>query len=853
MLASAGFAIKSTTYVPADSDGQLYPVMESDSDQFPWLTSADRNDYESPTATERQNLNASDNVYWTTDDPGSGDDMAVTVYLPAGLVDTSKLINASIVYEIKVPLYDWVSLYIHDPDDTNLWGASYWNIVKANQFSGESTLTYTMYDSSYFWTGANSGKIHYVILYNATSEAVQLDYLGLNVWEYTLNAAVTGLTNSTAVNQVATINCTSQDGAITGAWWDEDGGTIYYNSTDVLNGTAFNITLNATTAGNHYLSVTCGDSYSGYMLTNRTDYAITNSRPVITQVTDDVPSIVRKGDILNFTIEWADANLDNVTAYIHSYPPREYYGYPPSVLMGFNATNATTGQNITVSVDTSNDEDWDYYGYGTHNYTYYVYVVDMTGTNTTWSSSSWSLSSRGWLFVNYDDCRIELPENTTGKGEDYNLTLNFTSPVGQSNATLWRWNGSWNIHQFITGIGNSTFESSDIPYVSMSGNNYFYLQCEAVDNQITQSNLSDFYYAINEVAGIEEINAVNATISPSIVYANTSVNCSTYITSNNDSLFANFTWYVNGVNKPAYNTVVSCTNNTVCWTDILLSEPIYGEFFSPDEIVCSVAGYNANISYSSGWVNSSEVVVSNSPPTLLSVYIDGSLGTPNVVPIEAGNANINVTFYAQDVDQWFDIKSHQVSVTDGTTNSSCQWTYYNTTTTAYQCNLQLQYDDLGGLKNVSIFVEDWVGHNVTDDNRQLMYQTIYVVGLNDTNITWNGVISGVSDNVGEALRISNTGNGIVDMNITGADLSGSGKTLAIGNFSIDDDGIPSEGAETGKNEMTLLSSAQDYSPVAGIAVGGSYDTYFFLDVPLNLGTKWFTTSSTQWTIDVRAH
>ena len=55
---------------------------------------------------------------------------------------------------------------------------------------------------------------------------------------------------------------------------------------------------------------------------------------------------------------------------------------------------------------------------------------------------------------------------------------------------------------------------------------------------------------------------------------------------------------------------------------------------------------------------------------------------------------------------------------------------------------------------------------------------------------------------------------------------------AIANMTIDDDATPSEAIESGKAEMALSTSPQNYTPVGGLAVNGEFTVWHFLDTPM---------------------
>lgn len=111
------------------------------------------------------------------------------------------------------------------------------------------------------------------------------------------------------------------------------------------------------------------------------------------------------------------------------------------------------------------------------------------------------------------------------------------------------------------------------------------------------------------------------------------------------------------------------------------------------------------------------------------------------------------------------------------------------------------------------------------------YTTLIATDIDSLSISFGSVTSGTSNNPASEnpTTLSNTGNANMNINVTGADLTGGIYTFAIGNFSVDLDSNPA-----GEQSLTTVSTQ-----VAGASIPiGSDGTpspteelYWFADVP----------------------
>ena len=176
-----------------------------------------------------------------------------------------------------------------------------------------------------------------------------------------------------------------------------------------------------------------------------------------------------------------------------------------------------------------------------------------------------------------------------------------------------------------------------------------------------------------------------------------------------------------------------------------------------------------------------------------------------------------------------------VNVSNGTSwvNISCTGAVFN-------------YTDQAGVWNITFYAEDDGGNSVTNHTAttNLTYNSGIFINISDTTITWGSITAGVYDTINSNspdLYIENCGNTILNINWTGADVTGSGHTLAISNFRLDN----TTGASSIYN-MTLTTSPQRYTPFDNLAIGGTDNFYVKVDIPS--GTFATTYDTTTWTI-----
>lgn len=247
--------------------------------------------------------------------------------------------------------------------------------------------------------------------------------------------------------------------------------------------------------------------------------------------------------------------------------------------------------------------------------------------------------------------------------------------------------------------------------------------------------------------------------------------------------------------------------------------------------------------------------ITNSAPVIESLLIEGLDSGASVNPVEGTTTAVNVTVLVYDYDRTNDA----TELSAGTGWANCTDSYAADTAFAVQnenttadwlkyTGLTMNYNTAGGAKTVTTYVYDkTTADSDSDALESFTYNTIYVVQLNDSSLTFGSVTPGTDENLGtDAQQMSNLGNGVIDVNIQGADLAYLTNTWEIANFSVDDDAIADEDSGNLAN-MTLTAAPQSFHDAGGVAVDGTFNVWYFIDAPLGLPAGTYTsTANWEW-------
>jgi len=241
-------------------------------------------------------------------------------------------------------------------------------------------------------------------------------------------------------------------------------------------------------------------------------------------------------------------------------------------------------------------------------------------------------------------------------------------------------------------------------------------------------------------------------------------------------------------------------------------------------------------------LGTAEDVSSSSYVNITNITINNET-TPTINPVEATDLTLNITFIATHSSNASDLNlttAYAKDYTDTIENTSCSWgSFSNSTSKSVNCELTLPYHTTGGSKTIGTFI----GNTASDQqNTTFTLNTIYVISLNISTLDF-GNLNTETNNNQATLQINNTGNGNLNISIKASDFTSGENTLEIGNCTLDDDATPGEAEETSKNELTLTSSAQDYTPSDYLTTNSVLDWWFNLDVPILPTGEYSSTSN----------
>lgn len=234
---------------------------ENDSDQYPYNAAGDRNDHQIATAGDYANLATSNNNRWTTDNPGTGDEM----FLWLEQTITQNLANISQI-DFTFEGYSGSNtnaFSIWALQDGAVWSsAGSWDQVGAttnNVPTNDTTITEILTSNFATYINAGSGLITWGVFSNDTWQSMIIDYVKIDV--HVPNA--TSFTNNTeaALNNLG--SRTGQTITITGSDFGTAGcsapntvvriGTYTVDCADVTVWNDTTITFNINTLlGNEY-------------------------------------------------------------------------------------------------------------------------------------------------------------------------------------------------------------------------------------------------------------------------------------------------------------------------------------------------------------------------------------------------------------------------------------------------------------------------------------------------------------------------------------------------------------------------------------------------------------------------
>ena len=252
------------------------------------------------------------------------------------------------------------------------------------------------------------------------------------------------------------------------------------------------------------------------------------------------------------------------------------------------------------------------------------------------------------------------------------------------------------------------------------------------------------------------------------------------------------------------------------------------------------------------------LTVTNSAPTVPTVVQPAAKD-----PTSCATTSVTVQFNATDVDGITDLNlsASYVNISKGATTrqlTACvsAENYSSDNTMAISCTGNMQYYDAAAADwTITAVAVDNSAESGSDATLDLTYNAgsalMDVLYTSGSAIAFGNVAKGSTKTMDTAgFKLRNCGNVALNNSVDGADITGSGQTMAVGQFLVDDD--TDYDTDTSNNAILPLTTApQDFSPNAatGIPVSTGSDStwslYFFVNVPAAQAAATYNTGS--WT------
>lgn len=224
------------------------------------------------------------------------------------------------------------------------------------------------------------------------------------------------------------------------------------------------------------------------------------------------------------------------------------------------------------------------------------------------------------------------------------------------------------------------------------------------------------------------------------------------------------------------------------------------------------------------------VTVQEEAPVVVDIY--GLLASYD--PTSNSTTAVTFTFNATDNNENFDSGRAKITASGVDTGwIACSDQTGSGALREFACSIDMQYYYDAQTYTVTVEVND-TASNSDDDTDTTDYTTLVDIIIPST-VAFGSVSLGEQNVSSGEWQIWNVGNANLNLSIQGADLVGQttpAQNISISQFSIDDDAITDEGAETDEAELTLTDSSQRYPDASLVGGSGSNDSvWYYLDVP----------------------
>lgn len=229
-------------------------------------------------------------------------------------------------------------------------------------------------------------------------------------------------------------------------------------------------------------------------------------------------------------------------------------------------------------------------------------------------------------------------------------------------------------------------------------------------------------------------------------------------------------------------------------------------------------------------------------PVIDNVVINGSAFDPK----EGGVIVVKVVFNVTDTDGWwtlnnsackceFDNNAVWDSLYESANDSLCSNTIIDINTMQYTCLVDMSFWYEPTTFSVNVTVADNPGTVVTDASQTFTYNILVASDLDASSIDFGSLDYSDLDtdkvDANSPLVINNTGNSVISLNVTGADLADSNAVapnVSVGDFFVDVDSDIAGAVQLSYSSQLITSASV---PVAASGSDGLEELWWFFSVP----------------------
>ena len=189
-------------------------------------------------------------------------------------------------------------------------------------------------------------------------------------------------------------------------------------------------------------------------------------------------------------------------------------------------------------------------------------------------------------------------------------------------------------------------------------------------------------------------------------------------------------------------------------------------------------------------------------------------------------------------------------------NESCEAGSTSGNQKNYSCTIDMWYFDEPGSWTINVTIEDINGAHGENSSTTFTYNPYYGMEMSPTALTWPEVGLSATDtgSNNDPILVNNTGNAILEINITGYNLQGVttlSEYIYANNFTVDN--VTSGCSGTAMQNDTSLKVASASLGRGNLSLGDGQETLYFClkGLPQEISSQEYSTSGTNnWVVEI---